>query len=382
MPITPPTMPTMQDTSATQDTSAMPGTPRSVAMRTASRELGLPPKLLELAVQVGEVRTVCGAPEGPRRVPRAELARLKGSAGFPQSLHDRLSVVNAAKGAELLDISAARFARLACGGCFSPVHFYVNRYRTVVWLYLVRELRAFAERRPELLSGSVPRGLRVLLAEGADYRPQYWRGRRVGQLSRQAAGPWEAAAARAAVLGEDVLEEAVPDPDERARLAALKPELVTVRSESLATRDAMGELCVATAEDEVLWHRLMLTADLEEARAVQSAFRGLDGAVDAGPDHAGLRPDVREVARPDVRDVATAAAPGSGSSAPEAPEDGAEEPSSVVASPERGTCAVPGPGTVRRRARVLSRLRAARRRPARWGRAAARHGTGVSRPAF
>ncbi|HEV7627599.1 MAG TPA: DUF6397 family protein, partial [Streptomyces sp.] len=230
-------------------------------MSTAAKELGLRPKMLELSVQVGEVRTVRGAAADTRRVPRAELARLRESAGFPESLQERLRLLDAAKGAELLGVSAVRFARLARGGCFSPVRFYVNRYRTVVWLYLATDLRSFAERRAELLTGSLPRGLRVLLEEGVDFRPRHWRGRRVGQLCRQADGPWELAAARAAVLDDAALEEAVPDPGERARLIALRPELTVVRSESAATREMAERLCVAAEEDEILWHRLMLEAD-------------------------------------------------------------------------------------------------------------------------
>ncbi|MGH3326123.1 MAG: DUF6397 family protein, partial [Streptomyces sp.] len=246
--------------------------PDDVAMRTAARELGLQPGLLELAVQAGEVRTVRGAAAGSARcrVSRAELARLKASDGFPGSVRERLRVVDAAKGAGLLGISSVRFARLARGGFFTPAHFYVNRYRTVVWLYLAGELLAFEERRAELLSGSLPRGLRVLLEEGVDLRARHWRGRRVGQLSEQAAGPWERCAVRATVLHADAVGEAVPDPVERARLVALKPELVTVRGRSPASREAAEELCVATAEDEIRGHRLMLAAYLEEARASDS----------------------------------------------------------------------------------------------------------------
>ncbi|WP_314177628.1 DUF6397 family protein [Streptomyces winkii] len=260
-------------------------------MSTAARELGLSPGAMALAVELGEVRTVRGArtasadpavPVGPawsgagaaaaegpprRRVPRAELERLRAAEDFPDGLRERLRVVDAGGGAQLLGITASRFARLARGGCFSPVRFYVNRYLTVVWLYPARELSAFAESRPELLSGRLPRGLRMLLAEGVDLRAGHWRGRRVGRLCRQADGPWEAAAARAAVLDDDVLAEAVPDAAERARLRALKPELVPLRGRSAVVREVAEELCTATAEDEVFWQRLMLAADLESARA-------------------------------------------------------------------------------------------------------------------
>lgn len=256
-------------------------------MYTAASELGLRPPELHRAVQLGEVRTVHGEVRGRRSVPCTELERVKGADDYPHGLRARLRVVGAAGGARLLGIATSRFHRLARGGCFRPVEFYVSRYRTVVWLYLTAELRAFAERRPELLRGTAPRGLRVLLKEGVDYRQWHWRGRRIGQLCRQAAGPWERAAARAAVLGEEVLASSVPDDGERARLRALRPTLLTTRQQSVVGEDAARELCVATAGDEILWHRLMLDADLEEARATEPggplAPRGAPEATTASP---------------------------------------------------------------------------------------------------
>ena len=58
----------------THVTLALPGGLHITAAMTtvAARELGLRPKLLELAVQVGEVRTVRGAAAGTRRVTRAD----------------------------------------------------------------------------------------------------------------------------------------------------------------------------------------------------------------------------------------------------------------------------------------------------------------------
>ncbi|OEV30706.1 hypothetical protein AN219_09295, partial [Streptomyces nanshensis] len=231
-----------------------------VAMSTARRQLGLTSGAMELAVQLGEVRTVravrevraAGAVDAvrtaaaggwtPRRVPREELARLRAAEDFPHGLQERLRVVDAGGGARVLGVTAARFARLARGGCFSPVRFYVNRYGTVVWLYPETELHAFAENRPELLAGRLPRGLRMLLAEGVDLRAGHWRGRRVRALCREADGPWEAAAARAALLGEEALEEAVPDVGERARLSALRPELAPFRARSAVVREVVEAL--------------------------------------------------------------------------------------------------------------------------------------------
>lgn len=355
--------------------------PDDVSMRTAAKELGLRPRLLELAVQVGEIRTARGAAEGKCRVPRAELARLKASAGFPHSLDDRLLVVDAAKGAELLGTGPARFAKLARGGCFSPVRFYVNRYRAVVWLYLARELRAFAERRPELLKGSIPRGLRVLLDEGLDFRPRHWRGRRVGQLCRQADGPWERAAARAAVLDADVLSEAVPDSGERAFLASLKPELAMVRSASAATAELAAQLCVATAEDEIFWHRLMLDAEMEEARASRQPHPAETRSRAAEPARApGPAPGRAMSAGPDAGHGRGALPAPKGSVPDTVPPSGSEKGElrgRQDGLPEGVPCSGRDPDADRRRAHVLSRLRGSRRRPGWW-----RRGVDVARPAF
>jgi hypothetical protein len=384
-----------------------------VAMSTAAKELGLTPGAMALAAQLGEVSTVPGqvrreraesamlagastsvgmsafagsdtgagmtrsagtagraavAGRAVRRVPRAELARLRAAEDFPEGLRERLRVVDGGGGAGLLGISASRFARLARAGCFSPVRFYVNRYRTVVWLYLAAELFAFAANRREMLSGPLPRGLRSLLAEGMDLRARHWRGRRVGQLCRQAGGPWEAAAARAAVLGDDALREAVPDADERARLLALRPELTPLTRRPAPVRDVALKLCTAADEDEIFWQRLMLAADLEYARVSRQASPDLG---EARPDLAGAAPDrrgdpapgsrrigVRRAGRPWAGDPWTRSAhapwipgagPGRRSAGPPCP-----------AGPDRGRDRA---RALQERARVLNRLRASTQRP-------------------
>ncbi|WP_369200043.1 DUF6397 family protein [Streptomyces sp. PU-14G] len=253
-----------------------------VAVRTAAKELGLRLREFELAVQLEEVRTVPGPPGRPRRVPREELERLKAVPDFPGGLRERLRVMGAREASELLDISASRFARLARAGCFRPVALYVHRYRAVVWLYRADELREFAENSPSLLAGRLPAGMRAALDAGADHRAPSWRARRVAQLARQAETAGERAAARASVLGEDALAEVVPDPGERAELRRLRPGLLKVRSESVATQDMLEKLCLAEGEEEVRWHRLMLEAELESARAAACAPSGvpaLDGAL-------------------------------------------------------------------------------------------------------
>ncbi|NSC25152.1 hypothetical protein FM076_29910 [Streptomyces albus subsp. chlorinus] len=238
-----------------------------VAPRTAAMELGLRLREFELAVQIDEVRTVPGASGGARRVPREELERIRNAPDFPGGLRERLRVMGAQEASELLDINPSRFARLARAGCFSPVGFYLNRYRTLVWLYLADELRDFAENHAPLLTGRLPQGMRTALEAGADHRARNWRTRRVRQLIRHAAGPWERVAARASVLDDEILAETVPDPGERARLRALRPRLLETRTESRSSRALLEELCLAEGEEEIRWHRLMLDAELEAARA-------------------------------------------------------------------------------------------------------------------
>ncbi|WP_340556350.1 DUF6397 family protein [Streptomyces sp. GSL17-111] len=244
---------------------------RSVTREEAARELRLAPREFELAVELGEVRTVPPARAGGRRrVSRSEVLRLRAQPGFPEALQSRLLLVGAGEGAARLGVTAARFARLARAGCVGPVRFTVNRYRRLVWLYRAVELEQFAARQPGLLHGALPRTVRELVAEGADWRPRWWRGRRVGQLLRQAEGPWSAAAVHGAVLTTEVLEETVPDPAERLLLSALRPPLVPGRSASPSLRAVAGEMFTARSPEEVRWHRLHLALELARARAAES----------------------------------------------------------------------------------------------------------------
>ncbi|MFE9391773.1 DUF6397 family protein [Streptomyces sp. NPDC006784] len=311
-----------------------------VGLRTAARELGLRPREFELAVQIEEVRTVPGPEGGARRVPRAEVERIKASSGFPGMLRERLRVMGVREASALLDISPSRCARLARAGCFAPVSFYVNRYRSVVWLYLAEELRDFAENNPQLLTGHLPTGLRAGLEAGTDHRARRWRGRRVGQLTRHAADHWERAAVRASVLDDAVLAEAVPDSGERARLRALRPGFLEVRSAAEATRDVLEDVCLAEGAEEIRWYRFLLDADLETARAAEApAACATRGAREPGSGSAEGR-----TGRP------SGAAPGEG------------RPHPGVARPVAGSPSSPGP---RRRWTLLRR-----RRPRPWARTA------------
>ncbi len=259
---------------------------QSIPFARAARELELKPREFELAVQLGEVRTVSSGPGGRRRIAREEIERHKSAEGFPKELRTRLWVVGTAEGAELMGISPARFTRLARGGCFAPVRFYVNRYRVVVWHYLATDLVEFADRNPEMLTGRTPALLRAALEKHPDRRARSWRARRLDQLTAAAGDPWERAAVPAAVLDPGELAHAVPDPGERAYLHALCPVLAQARPEATAAREVIDELVMAEDPDEIDWHRHCLIAALAEARAHRPA-PGCHSRADTGPDPAG-----------------------------------------------------------------------------------------------
>ncbi|WP_326794688.1 DUF6397 family protein [Streptomyces sp. NBC_01808] len=239
----------------------------------AAAELGLLPRELELAAQLGLVPTE--PPQragGRRRVARAEVARLRaedgaGGAGPAAALRERLRLVGTAAGAEELGISSVRFTRLARAGCFAPARFYVNRYRVVVWLYLATEVERFGEREPGLLRGPLPPAMRAELAEGADVRARGWRQRRVEQLLSERVDPWERAGAYAAVLSDAELAEEVPDAGERARVVEHRAELVApARGGSETARRAAEDVLLAESDAEALGYRLGLAVELQAAR--------------------------------------------------------------------------------------------------------------------
>ncbi|MGW7291822.1 DUF6397 family protein [Streptomyces xiamenensis] len=243
----------------------------SRAIRTTVRELGFTRHEFEAALDLDELPTVdCAGAPWRRRVPRAALDRLRGDRRTRTGLRDRIRLVNASGGADLLGISTARFARLARGGCFSPVGFHLNRYHAIVWRYAAGELRDLAGHSPELLRGAAPEGLRKALAAGQDWRPRKWRGRRTALLMRQAAGPWEKAAVPAAVLEPPVLRDVVPDPDERAHLALLRPPLLSLEPGGTRT-ELIRDVLRATDPEEVRWYRSLLERHLAGARAARPA---------------------------------------------------------------------------------------------------------------
>ncbi|MFI8993087.1 DUF6397 family protein [Streptomyces sp. NPDC053542] len=249
--------------------TAMYDVSETLAMGRAARELGLKTGEFELATQLEEVMTVLPGPGGApgrRRVPAAEVERLREEAGFPDTLRERIRVVGATEGAELLGIAPGRFLRLARAGCFGPVRFYVNRYGAIVWQYLAAELQAFAGREFGLIHGPTPPPMRELLTRGQDWRGRLWRSRRVAQLVEEADGSWAVSAVIAAVLPPEELASLVRDPAERAWLRKLRPRLSSAGANTTRTREAVERAETAEEFDEVMWYRISLSRQLDAAR--------------------------------------------------------------------------------------------------------------------
>ncbi|WMX43690.1 DUF6397 family protein [Streptomyces roseicoloratus] len=265
----------------------------------AARELELRRDEFRLAVDLGIVRTVPWPPPGTvevdggparrRRVPRAEIERLRAAPDFPEGLRERVRAVGTAEGAELLAVTRDRFARLARTGHFSPVRFYVNRYRAVVWLYPAAELAEFALNHPRLLTGRLPLDVRTRADDSRqDWRPRNWRARRLGALLRATGNPWVRTAAIASLLDPAHVAEVVDDPYERVYLDRLRPAPPVWRPNGPAAREIADRLILADDPDEILWHRMSLALALDEARAEREAPR--PGMPSAAASPTALRP--------------------------------------------------------------------------------------------
>ncbi|MFJ6710982.1 DUF6397 family protein [Streptomyces sp. NPDC091265] len=239
----------------------------------AATELGLKRGEFELAVHLGIVQVEAQPNGGRPRVRRVEIDRLRSEDGFPAALRERVRTVGTAEGARLMGISPVRFTRLARAGCVTPVAFYLNRYRAVVWLYLAQELGRLAARSPELLVGRSPAWMRSRLDAGTDCRPRNWRSRRIERLLTLNDDPWARAAVAAEALDPVQLAEVVDDPYERAYFVRVRPEPVFGHRGSQATREAMGRLMLADEPDEILWRRVNLLMELDSARELRQAPR-------------------------------------------------------------------------------------------------------------
>ncbi|WP_374984503.1 DUF6397 family protein [Streptomyces fradiae] len=239
----------------------------TVAYGRAAQELALRRSEFDLAVHLGHVRAVPGPTGGRPRVPRGEIARLRTEPGFPDGLRDRVNAVGTARAAELAGITADRFTRLARTGHFTPVAYYLNRYRAVVWLYLAREVDAAATRHQALLTGRTPADLLRRLRAGEDDRPRTWRARRRRMLLARAGDAWEGAAVIASFLDPFQVAEAVPDGSERARLERLRPAPPYGHPVSPAGRAVADRLLVADDPAEQAELRTALAETLRTARS-------------------------------------------------------------------------------------------------------------------
>ncbi|KMS75737.1 hypothetical protein ACM01_08220 [Streptomyces viridochromogenes] len=271
------------------DTITTPHPPLAFTPSRAARELGLKRGELDLAVHLGLIRTVPDEGGGGRRVPRSEIDRLRTGDGVPESLQDRVRVVGTTEGADVMNVSAGRFTRLARLGVVAPVKWYLNRYRAVVWLYLADELKQFAadeKNAPLLNARRMPEGPRGLLDAGLDLRPRNWRGRHRGFLLRLAEDPWESAGAVAAFLDPVQVGEIVPDPYERSHLIRFRPGPPASGAPGSPAALIAERIMTADDPDEISLLRADLAAVLAEARERRPAPRPTAKRAPA-PEHRG-----------------------------------------------------------------------------------------------
>ncbi len=255
----------------------------------AARELGLKRSEFDLAVSLGRIRTLPDEGGGGRRVARAEIERLRTQQGFPEALRERVMTVGTGDAARIMEVSGARFTRLARLGLLVPVAFYLNRYRAVVWLYLAGDVRDFAAgpENASLLKRPLPEGLRDQLDAGVDLRARNWRGRQLGFLLRQAADdPWERAAAVASLLDPLQVSEIVGDPYERAQLNRLRPRPPAHGAPGSPAAHLAERITTAQDADEIDWLRADLARAVEEARTHRPAPRPAPRHTQRTPVHA------------------------------------------------------------------------------------------------
>ncbi|MFF7760184.1 MULTISPECIES: DUF6397 family protein [Streptomyces] len=252
----------------------------------AARELGLKRSEFDLAVHLGLIRTMPDEGGGGRRVTPSEIDRLRATDGFPDVLRERVRLVGTTEGAEVMDIPVGRFTRLARLGLISPVRFYLNRYRTVVWLYLATELEEFTaveENKPLLTGRRMPEGLRDMLDEGVDLRARNWRGRHRGFLLRLAEDPWESAGVLAAFLDPAQIAELVPDPYDRSHLSRFRPGPPAHGALGSPAAHLVEKIMTADDPAETEWLRSELVHVLDDARRFRPAPRPAARRTPAAP---------------------------------------------------------------------------------------------------
>ncbi|WP_405749342.1 DUF6397 family protein [Streptomyces sp. NBC_00012] len=332
------------------------------ALGAAAQELRLKRGEFAIAVHLGLIRLTVPQDDGRPRVGCDEIERLRSQDGFPEALRERVRAVGTAKGAQQLGISPDRFTRLARAGCLTPITFYLNRYRAIVWLYLDHELTGFAARESQLLTGRSPAWLRDRLEGGADCRAANWRSRRVERLLSLVEDPWARAAVLADTLDPMQLAEVVDDPYERAYLARIRPQPAFGPTGPTWARETMSHLMQADEPDEMLWRRVSLIMELDNARELRPAPRpGDDRRVFPAPGTGRTpAPDSRADAGSGPVPAAVPASP------PAAPPSAGQAALRVQTATE---AAEPAVGLLARFALRRRTVRAANRRPPPPGRA-------------
>jgi hypothetical protein len=265
----------------------------TVAQSRAARELGLKRGEFELAVMLGRIRTVSDTAGGRRRVTQEEIERVRAGDGFPEAWVERIRAVGTTEGAALMHITTARFTRLTRAGFVTPVKFYLNRYRAVVWLYLAEELRQFAESKAnaDLLTGRAPGTIRAQLEAGVDLRARNWRGRHAGAMLRQSEDPWERAAAVASLLDPVQIAEIIKDPYERAYVHRLMPDSPAQSAPDSPAGRIIQKITTADDPDEIRWLRANLTIGLSQARGLRPVPRPTPTPVPRADPDTPLSPD-------------------------------------------------------------------------------------------
>lgn len=306
----------------------------AVAMGTAAQELHLKRGEFAIAVHLGLIRLTVPRDGGRPRVGCDEIERLRSQAGFPEELRERVRTAGTAKGAQQLGISPDRFTKLARAGCLTPITFYLNRYRAIVWLYLADELAGFAARESQLLTGRSPAWLRDRLEGGADCRAVNWRSRRVERLLSLMEDPWARVAVLADTLDPVQLAEVVDDPYERAYLARIRPGPAFGPAGPAWARETTARLMQADEPDEMLWRRVSLITELDNAREVRQAPRP------GGDRHAFPHPGTEREPAPDSR---ADTEPGPASAAVPPPPPAASPIPIPSPGPNPGPSSIPGP---------------------------------------
>jgi hypothetical protein len=191
-----------------------------------------------------------------------------------------------------MEVTAARFTRLARLGLVTPVKFHLNRYRAVVWLYLADELLEFAAdpKSAALLNRPLPEALRSQLDTGLDLRARNWRGRHLGLLLRQAGDPWERAGAVASMLDQVQVSEILRDPYERAYLNRFRPQPSAHGTPGSPAAQLTERIATAQDPDEIEWLRADLVRAVEEARTHRPAPRPIRRRTDLHPSAQHRRP--------------------------------------------------------------------------------------------